>query len=148
MQWENTTSLYETDFDTAGRPWEGENTSPKAELVQISTYWPDIATSAMKALAFPSNILTQMPQIASISTQSRRMRMHKCSNCATLLESTFTDGCRRNYTKRRGERTIYQTANARSCGNGGRAERVRGTLALLGSRRVRLKWLKVNIIVL
>ena len=40
-------------YDTAGRPWEGDNTSLKAELVQISTYWPDIATSAMKETNFP-----------------------------------------------------------------------------------------------
>jgi hypothetical protein len=40
-------------YDTAGRPWEGDNTSLKAELVQTSTYWPDIATSAMKEANFP-----------------------------------------------------------------------------------------------
>jgi hypothetical protein len=40
-------------YDTAGRPWEGDNTSLKAELVQTSTYWPDIATSAMKESDFP-----------------------------------------------------------------------------------------------
>ncbi|KAF2856195.1 hypothetical protein T440DRAFT_485328 [Plenodomus tracheiphilus IPT5] len=40
-------------YDTAGRPWEGDNTSLKAELVQTSTYWPDIATSAMKESKFP-----------------------------------------------------------------------------------------------
>lgn len=40
-------------YDTAGRPWEGDNTSLKAEIVQTSTYWPDIATSAMKEADFP-----------------------------------------------------------------------------------------------
>ncbi|KAL6705518.1 hypothetical protein ACN47E_006635 [Coniothyrium glycines] len=40
-------------YDTAGRPWEGDNTSLKAELVQTSTYWPSIATSAMKETNFP-----------------------------------------------------------------------------------------------
>jgi hypothetical protein len=40
-------------YDTAGRPWEGDNTSLKAELVRTSTYWPDIATSAMKQAEFP-----------------------------------------------------------------------------------------------
>ncbi|KAH4122821.1 hypothetical protein HBI81_104630 [Parastagonospora nodorum] len=40
-------------YDTAGRPWEGDNTSLKAELVQTSNYWPDVATSAMKEANFP-----------------------------------------------------------------------------------------------
>ncbi|UPX16688.1 uncharacterized protein EKO05_0007076 [Ascochyta rabiei] len=40
-------------YDTAGRPWEGDNASLKAELVQMSTYWPDIAISAMKEAKFP-----------------------------------------------------------------------------------------------
>ncbi|KAF1919121.1 phosphotransferase family protein [Ampelomyces quisqualis] len=40
-------------YDTAGRPWEGDNTSLKAAIVQTSTYWPDIATSAMKEANFP-----------------------------------------------------------------------------------------------
>jgi hypothetical protein len=46
-----------------------------------------------------------------------------------------------------GERTIYQTANAESCGDGGRAEGVRRTLALPGSRRVGLRWPKVDVTV-
>jgi len=41
-------------YDTAGRPWEGDNTSLKAELVHASTYWSDIATSAMKRAGFPA----------------------------------------------------------------------------------------------
>ena len=41
-------------YDTAGRPWEGDNTSLKAELVRTSVYWPDIATSAMKQAAYPA----------------------------------------------------------------------------------------------
>jgi hypothetical protein len=40
-------------YDTAGRPWEGDNTSLKAELIQASQYWPEIATPAMKDAAFP-----------------------------------------------------------------------------------------------
>ncbi|KAH9882972.1 hypothetical protein J1614_000338 [Plenodomus biglobosus] len=40
-------------YDTAGRPWEGDNTSLKAELIQASAYWPDIATLAMKQAEFP-----------------------------------------------------------------------------------------------
>lgn len=40
-------------YDTAGRPWEGNNTSLKAELVQTSTYWPGIATSSMQRADFP-----------------------------------------------------------------------------------------------
>ena len=40
-------------YDTAGRPWEGDNTSLKAEIVQTATCWPEIATSAMKEADFP-----------------------------------------------------------------------------------------------
>jgi hypothetical protein len=40
-------------YDVAGRPWEGDNTSLKAELIQASEYWSDIATSTMKEAAFP-----------------------------------------------------------------------------------------------
>ncbi|KAH7381590.1 hypothetical protein BKA66DRAFT_419176, partial [Pyrenochaeta sp. MPI-SDFR-AT-0127] len=41
-------------YDTASRPWEGDNTSLKAELVHASTYWPDIATSVIKRAEFPA----------------------------------------------------------------------------------------------
>ncbi|KAH8732353.1 phosphotransferase family protein [Phaeosphaeriaceae sp. PMI808] len=41
-------------YDVAGRPWEGDNTSLKAELVHASTCWPDIATSVMKRVDFPA----------------------------------------------------------------------------------------------
>jgi hypothetical protein len=41
-------------YDTAGRPWEGDNTSLKAELIRASTYWPEIATSGMKQAEFPA----------------------------------------------------------------------------------------------
>lgn len=40
-------------YDAAGRPWEGDNTSLKAELVHASNYWPNIATSEMKGAGFP-----------------------------------------------------------------------------------------------
>jgi hypothetical protein len=40
-------------YDIAGRPWEGDNTSLKAELVHTSTYWPGIATPAMKQAGYP-----------------------------------------------------------------------------------------------
>ncbi|KAF2492391.1 phosphotransferase family protein [Lophium mytilinum] len=40
-------------YDTASRPWEGDNTSLKAEIIQASTRWPGIATSAMKTAEFP-----------------------------------------------------------------------------------------------
>ncbi|KAF1828917.1 hypothetical protein BDW02DRAFT_511165 [Decorospora gaudefroyi] len=40
-------------YDVAGRPWEGDNTSLKAELIQASEYWPAIASLAMKDAAFP-----------------------------------------------------------------------------------------------
>ncbi|OJD22272.1 hypothetical protein ACJ73_06381 [Blastomyces percursus] len=42
-------------YEAGGRPWEGDNTSLKAELVHASTYWPGIATSAMKQAVFPAN---------------------------------------------------------------------------------------------
>lgn len=40
-------------YDTAGKPWEGDNTSLKAELIHSSAYWPAIACSAMKQTEFP-----------------------------------------------------------------------------------------------
>ncbi|KAH7400575.1 hypothetical protein DE146DRAFT_467040 [Phaeosphaeria sp. MPI-PUGE-AT-0046c] len=40
-------------YDTAGRPWEGDNTSLKAELIHASRHWPGIATAGMKGAAFP-----------------------------------------------------------------------------------------------
>jgi hypothetical protein len=40
-------------YDTAGRPWEGDNNSLKAELIQTSAYRPGIATSAMKHAEYP-----------------------------------------------------------------------------------------------
>ncbi|KAF2761050.1 phosphotransferase family protein [Pseudovirgaria hyperparasitica] len=41
-------------YDTASRPWEGDNTSLKAELVHASAYWSDIANSATKGAGFPA----------------------------------------------------------------------------------------------
>jgi hypothetical protein len=41
-------------YDTAGRPWEGDNTSLKAELVHTLIYWADVATSAMKGAGLPA----------------------------------------------------------------------------------------------
>lgn len=40
-------------YDTAARPWEGDHISLKAELVRASTYWPKIATSAMRTSEYP-----------------------------------------------------------------------------------------------
>jgi hypothetical protein len=40
-------------YDTACRPWEGDNTSLKAEIIHASTHWPAIATSGMKNASFP-----------------------------------------------------------------------------------------------
>lgn len=40
-------------YDAAGRPWEGDNISLKAEIIHASTHWRDIATSAMKEVGFP-----------------------------------------------------------------------------------------------
>lgn len=40
-------------YDVAGRPWEGDNTSLKAELANASTYWSDIASPEMKGAKFP-----------------------------------------------------------------------------------------------
>jgi hypothetical protein len=31
-------------YDAAGRPWEGDNTSLKAELIKIMAHWPEIAS--------------------------------------------------------------------------------------------------------
>lgn len=51
-------------YDAACRPWEGDNTSLKAELIQASQHWPNIATSAMKEAAFPVNNPSQKSQHA------------------------------------------------------------------------------------
>jgi hypothetical protein len=32
-------------YDTAGRPWEGDNTSLQAELIKIMAHWPEISSS-------------------------------------------------------------------------------------------------------
>lgn len=32
-------------YDTAARPWEGDNTSLKAEIIRASQHWPDMASS-------------------------------------------------------------------------------------------------------
>ncbi|KAF2802973.1 uncharacterized protein BDZ99DRAFT_178505 [Mytilinidion resinicola] len=41
-------------YGTASKPWEGDNTSLKAEIIHASTRWPGIATSAMKRADFPA----------------------------------------------------------------------------------------------
>lgn len=40
-------------YDTAARPWEGDNTSLKAELVRASQQWPAMASSQFKTSPFP-----------------------------------------------------------------------------------------------
>ncbi|KAK2879974.1 hypothetical protein FQN49_000700 [Arthroderma sp. PD_2] len=40
-------------YDVAIRPWEGDNTTLKATLINMSSYWPGIATADMKGTAYP-----------------------------------------------------------------------------------------------
>ncbi|WEW55174.1 hypothetical protein PRK78_000603 [Emydomyces testavorans] len=40
-------------YDVAGRPWEGDNTTLKATLINTSSYWPAIASAHMKGTGYP-----------------------------------------------------------------------------------------------
>lgn len=40
-------------FDTAARPWEGDNTSLKAEIIRASRHWSDMRSSQAKSHDFP-----------------------------------------------------------------------------------------------
>ncbi|KAF2156988.1 serine/threonine protein kinase [Myriangium duriaei CBS 260.36] len=40
-------------YRAAGRPWEGDNTSLKAELIHVSENWPAIASAQAKDMPFP-----------------------------------------------------------------------------------------------
>ncbi|KAM5458569.1 hypothetical protein MaudCBS49596_000485 [Microsporum audouinii] len=40
-------------FDVVNRPWEGDNTTLKATLTNMSSYWPGIATPEMKEASYP-----------------------------------------------------------------------------------------------
>lgn len=40
-------------YDVVNRHWEGDNTTLKATLVQMSSYWPRIAAADMKDAQYP-----------------------------------------------------------------------------------------------
>ncbi|DAA75386.1 TPA_exp: Uncharacterized protein A8136_1783 [Trichophyton benhamiae CBS 112371] len=40
-------------YDVVNRPWEGDNTTLKATLIQMSSYWPGIAAAEMKDTQYP-----------------------------------------------------------------------------------------------
>ncbi|KAM5454088.1 hypothetical protein McanCB49686_004395 [Microsporum canis] len=40
-------------YDVVNRPWEGDNTTLKATLTNMSSYWPGIATPEMKEASYP-----------------------------------------------------------------------------------------------
>ena len=40
-------------FDTAARPWEGDNTSLKTEIIRASRHWSDMRSSQAKSYDFP-----------------------------------------------------------------------------------------------
>ncbi|KAM5469972.1 hypothetical protein MferCBS49748_002734 [Microsporum ferrugineum] len=40
-------------YDAVNRPWEGDNTTLEATLINMSSYWPGIATPDMKEASYP-----------------------------------------------------------------------------------------------
>lgn len=68
-------------YDTAARPWEGDNTSLQAQLIRTLEYWPEIRVAGearrfnIPKLNFDS-VLREM--------QSRRTQMSRCTRRAKL----------------------------------------------------------------
>jgi hypothetical protein len=71
-------------YDTAGKPWEGDITSLKAELIHASTYWPAIACSTMKQAEFPVHYPdTEIKECLDINGKQKEAdtKMQKLRDC-------------------------------------------------------------------
>lgn len=73
-------------FDTAGRPWEGDNTSLKAEIIKVSEHWPDVASPQAKSCPFPIQYTNEeITQCLAIDEKQQEadVQMQTLRNCFT-----------------------------------------------------------------
>lgn len=71
-------------YDTAARPWEGDNTSLKAEIIKLSRRWHDV-TPSPRENSYLSTTLHRISLNVSLLTRNSKKLMRRCKRCAIAL---------------------------------------------------------------
>lgn len=96
-------------FDTAARPWEGDNTSLKAEIIRASRHWSDMRSSQAKSHDFPVHYTEEeVTKCLAIDNNNNKL-MLRCKFFVIASPQILTAGSHLSYTSRSGlERMMYE----------------------------------------